>query len=514
MYCNHCGTTSPNNSRFCIQCGAPLSNFNQPQNHQPLYRNTAQNSNQWNQMYQGHPQIPPVPKKKKRGCGCFFISLFLLFVLGVVGLWMIPEDVTYDLNSYTSDELMSELSLETYITAELYRDATLKTLELYSFGPNEIDLETWQIRADEILDLWELIEQLTVVMEETADKVIMTENKENALINDFWDSFVSYGLTKQDVNAIYDNAPKGSKLKTLAKQLNVSAKDAFNILKSTNNEIAKTWNNKADTYQSLENGARAIKSTSKAVVFVGGMVATGGASTLVEAGIIAVTGADLVMEIGEDFSIIQYGDGSKQAKSFGSIRKVTEPLASIIGLTGLKGLLKGKNIEALGKQLANLTGAERNAKLLELGVTQLDYAGAILMTVDQTSSYMQDNKVLGISLDKAKENQTNSKGTVPFQADVMTKDQARSLNINVDFHDNQVQPYLPVDDSYDPNESNVPDSNVNDSNKPIIPEPNLDVPDEPIVPDLNLDVPDEPVVPDPNIDEPVHDIFYYMDQDI
>ena len=74
----------------------------------------------------------------------------------------------------------------------------------------------------------------------------------------------SFGVTKEKMTSVYDAAPAGKRLRTLAKFLNTDAKRAFKVLKMTNEQIkAEAWNEAGDTIETLENSARVIKNSSE-----------------------------------------------------------------------------------------------------------------------------------------------------------------------------------------------------------------------------------------------------------
>jgi len=183
-------------------------------------------------------------------------------------------------------------------------------------------------------------------------------------------------VTPEEINNVFDKAPAGQKIKTLAKHLGVDAKRAQLILNSTQAEIqAETWGEEGDVYRKLENTAVVVKDGCKVVGFVGAVALTGGTAGLAASGVVAktavvVSGVDLALEITEDGANMALGDKNKVAKIVGEVRSVTEPAASVLTIVNLPGNVS-KGIEKLG---------------------------VAAFTADQIRSGVQDGKVLGISI--------------------------------------------------------------------------------------------------------------------
>lgn len=81
MKCPYCGNESPNDTKFCANCGAQI-NIAQ---HQPILQQPP-NQQYYSQQYQQPPyQQQPVVKEKKK-MGCFTIGLIVLGVLILLGI--------------------------------------------------------------------------------------------------------------------------------------------------------------------------------------------------------------------------------------------------------------------------------------------------------------------------------------------------------------------------------------------------------------------------------------------
>ncbi len=158
--------------------------------------------------------------------------------------------------------------------------------------------------------------------------------------------------TREEINNVFDKAPAGKKIATLAKHLGVDAKLAHAILNQTQNETqADLWNKEGDTFKKLETAAVVVKDGCKVVGFVGAVALTGGTAGLAASGTLAktavvVAGADLALEVTDDGAKIALGDKNKVSSIVGSARTVTEPVAAILMISTLPNNLS-KGIEKL-----------------------------------------------------------------------------------------------------------------------------------------------------------------------
>jgi len=270
-----------------------------------------------------------------------------------------------------------------YVALRLKTDKILKEASSYK------DYDSWNKEMTKLIKNWENLELKAKELEKQAD--FGTEEKVSlGLVN------VTHAYTKDEISNVFDKAPAGKKIRTLAKFLGVDAKRAFKILKNDQEFVkADAWNEAGDTFKKLETSAVVIKDGCKVAGFVGAMALTGGAvgtvgvgsagvgsaviggsATVGQAVVMVVTGTDLVLEIGEDTATIALGDNHKGVKAISNMRSYTEPAASILSLTDIP-----KNV----------------AK----GAAVLDKVGVVLIQVDQVRSMVQDGKLLGINIKPA-----------------------------------------------------------------------------------------------------------------
>jgi len=267
-----------------------------------------------------------------------------------------------------------------------YVSLRLKTNKILEDASSYPDYDTWDKGMNKLIDDWKSLETKADLLEDQAE--------------DLEKGKLSFGLikeakayTKDEISNVFDKAPAGRKIRTLAKFLGVDAKRAFKILKNDQEFVkADAWNEAGDTFKKLEVSAILIKDGCKVAGFIGAAAMTGGATagaslgsagvgsallggtaTLAEGTVMIVTGTDLILEVGEDAATIGLGDGHKVTKMISGVRTYTEPAASILSLTDIP-----KNIA-------------KGAKLL-------DKVGVILIQVDQIRSMTQDGKLLGINI--------------------------------------------------------------------------------------------------------------------
>jgi len=286
----------------------------------------------------------------------------------------------------TKDENVSEdmvyqntISISrTYVALRLKTDKVLKEASTYP------DYNTWNDEMSELINNWKNLEEKASILEKQAD--FGDEEKVSfKLVNE------ANAYTKDEISNVFDRAPAGRKIRTLAKYLGVDAKRAYKILQNDQEYVkADAWNKAGDTFQKLETSAVVIKDGCKVVGFVGAVAITGGAAGAVgsagvgagltagsvtagQAVVLVVTGTDLMLEVGEDTVTIALGDKHKTVKAISGIRSYTDPAASILSLTDIP------------------SNISKGAKLL-------DKVGVVLMQVDQIRSMVQDGKLLGINI--------------------------------------------------------------------------------------------------------------------
>ena len=266
------------------------------------------------------------------------------------------------------DEEMQTLLGKTYTISKEYVALRYMTDEVL-INAETYDYDTWNDEVTLILERWDKLDQDSLILEELGEE--MAEEKVSLHL-----VTPAYAYSYEEINYVIDHAPAGRRVATLAKFLNVDAKRAFKILQNIQyQEEADAWNEAGDTFQKLETSATVIKDGCKVAGFVGGVVISGGTSaiaagsTLTQAAVI-VSGADLALEVTSDGANIALGNNNKVSAIVDTVRKGTEPVASILTIANLPNNLS--------------SGFDK-------------FNGAIL-AIDQGRSTIQEGKIIGISL--------------------------------------------------------------------------------------------------------------------
>ncbi len=260
-----------------------------------------------------------------------------------------------------STEEMNNLIVKSSI---LYSDSLLKT-DALSQQANS-DYEEWIIYINKLTEQRETVYKLTKELETQADK----------LVNVSRGQVTAYDA--QEITSIIDKAPPWKKIKTLAKELNISAEKAFKLLKMSQEQLtAEARNQAGDTFEKLENTAKMIKDWCKVWLMIWWWQIAWAASTLDKVGML-INWADLVLQIGEDVSNIALGYNNQVATVLWDIRKITEPGAAIVWF----------------------------AWLYNAWDSAINMINAFTYTFEATNDIIQEWKVMWIKLDKKKSEMT------------------------------------------------------------------------------------------------------------
>jgi hypothetical protein len=261
---------------------------------------------------------------------------------------------------------------DTYSLSRDYLALRFMTNNVLVNAKNFSDYEAWNKEINLVISKWSEFDQRVASLELEAN-LMSEENISFHLIN------AANAYDKQEISDIFDKAPAGKKIATLAKHLGVDAKMAFKILKQDQAQVeADIWNDEGDTFKKLEVSATVIKDACKVAGFVGGIALTGGASALAAGSTLAkatiiVGGADLTLEVTEDAANIALGDKNKVSAIVGDVRKVTEPIATILAINEIPNNLKN--------------GFEKFS--------------SAMIAVEQFKGAAQDGKIIGIALPTA-----------------------------------------------------------------------------------------------------------------
>ncbi len=292
-----------------------------------------------------------------------FIKIFsgILSVLFVVfGAWLVvkPERVVAE-----------EVLLFTYTTAKEYGALRYRTDQVLARARTYESYASWSADAQRILSDWNSFLETAETLERYGES-LSSQSMSFTIIQR------AYAYDKQEISQIFDQAPAGKKIATLAKHLGVDAKRAMKILEQDQAQVtADAWNDAGDTMQKLETSAVVIKDTAKVSLFVGTVVVTGGAAGFASGSVVGqasvlVSGADLILEVTDDAAKIGIGNHNGISAIASDARKVTEPLAGLLAVADIpKNVTKG--IEKLS---------------------------AVTFGAEQLNSVAQEGKIIGIEL--------------------------------------------------------------------------------------------------------------------
>jgi hypothetical protein len=272
-------------------------------------------------------------------------------------------------NKNISDSQSQQLFQDTLSISQEYALLHWETENVLRYAEEYPSYEDWKREVDVVLEKWSKLEEKAGSLEATADEYA-------GLKTGFSFLNTARAITNREITDVFDKAPAGKKIRTLAKFLGVDAKRAFAILQQSQNQAqADAWNEAGDSFENLENAAIVIKDGCKVAGFVGGVAISGGTAGLAAAStatkaVVVVSGADLALEVTEDTAKIALGNDNDISKFVGDARKITEPAASILAIGSIPG-----NLE-----------------------TGFDKFSAVMIALDQFRSGIQENKVIGIAL--------------------------------------------------------------------------------------------------------------------
>ena len=219
--------------------------------------------------------------------------------------------------------------------------------------------DDWNEEMASIIQEWETLESKALELEKNADEM----SNEITAFNMIKSAYAK-DYTYAEVQAIVEKAPAGRQIRTLAQHLGVDAKRAQLILNQSQDMATReAWGEAGDTFENLENQAIVIKDTCKVTVYVGGLVATGGAVGAVAQVTTVVVGVDLALEVTEDSAQIALGDRNKVSSFVKDVRTVTEPIASVLTITNVPSNLGS----AYGKFDSVMVGLEQFRDTIQEG---------------------------------------------------------------------------------------------------------------------------------------------------
>lgn len=291
------------------------------------------------------------------------------------------------INKQSNEQVLLE---NTYNISKKYVNLRYKTDNVLRNAKSYKDYDEWNDEMSFVIDNWELLDKESSKLEELS--LLVSEEKTSF---DFIPRTFAYD--KKEISDIFDKAPAGKKIATLAKHLWVDAKMAFKILKQDQAQVeADAWNEAWDTFQTLETSATVIKDTCKVVWFIGWIVVSWWTSAIaawwtLSTATVIITWVDLTLEVSDDAAKIALWNHNKISAIIWDWRKITEPLATIL------------NITSIPSSFAN----------------NFEKFNAVMTWLDQFNSAVQDGKVVGIQLPAY----TKDKTKLPIKTVILEKNE-------------------------------------------------------------------------------------------
>jgi len=323
-----------------------------------------------------------------------YLAIFVIAVLALSFYFFKKPNVSPEIAKSLSDRASQELLRDTIGLSQEYLDLRWQSELILTTASSYSDYETWDEEMTELTLAWEAFERKSDTLGKDASIFIKDKKTTFHLVP------IASAITAQEISNVFDRAPAGKKIKTLASHLGVDAKHAYAILKQAQAQMeADAWNEAGDVFQKLETAAIVIKDGCKVAGFVGGVIISGGtaglaaASTATKAAVI-VSGVDLTLEVTEDAANIALGNKNKVAELVGNVRVVTDPLATIL------------NINSVPDNLAS----------------GFDKFNAVMLGLDQFRIAAQEGKVVGVNLPTYQgQVETTEKGKI--EAAAMSEDE-------------------------------------------------------------------------------------------
>ncbi len=242
--------------------------------------------------------------------------------------------------------------------SEKYLEAVLLTNEVFTTNMSATTYGEWKEKTNKAEQLWQEIQTDSVTFNNLLNELGVPQEAQvfvpDNIEKDKLLGSVAYAESKVTatpelgaVTAVFDSASHGQKLRTVMEVFGWDAKRALAQVQLEQNLLeAEAWDKAGDTYQRWETAARALKDTCKVTVFVGANIITAGgataAVTLGQGTILAISGASLALEVGEDVYIAMGRE--EDAVFLRDTQKAIKPVTEIISIISLKDIGDPNNL--------------------------------------------------------------------------------------------------------------------------------------------------------------------------
>ncbi|MDD3475040.1 MAG: hypothetical protein PHP08_04065 [Candidatus Dojkabacteria bacterium] len=293
-----------------------------------------------------------------------FLFLLAIIPISFVGFFLLKDN----------DKTEQIVYEDTLTISREYLALRYKTDNVLVNAKDYESYNAWNEEMNSIIQQWGVLESKVLELEENAEEI----SKETTASNF---SSKAYAYDTKEVQAVIESAPAGRTVRTLAQHFGVDVKKAQLILNQSQDMATReAWGEAGDAFEKLENQAIVVKDTCKVAVYVGGVVATGGAAGFAAAGTVAqvttvVVGVDLALEVTEDGAQIALGDKNKVSSFVKDIRTVTEPIATILTITNIPGNLGNAfgRFEAVNVGLEEFRSTAQEGKVVGIDLKNFEY---------------------------------------------------------------------------------------------------------------------------------------------
>lgn len=293
-----------------------------------------------------------------------FLLVSILVVFSILAFFLFKGSNRIDQIVYEDTLKISQ----EYLVLRYKTDNVLANAKEYE------NYDEWEKDIESIIQSWELLEDKVLTLEKNAEKLSKETTASNLVKK-------AYAYDTKEIQAVIESAPAGKTVRTLAQHFGVDVKKAQLILNQSQDMATReAWGEAGDTFEKLENQAIVVKDTCKVAVYVGGVVATGGAAGFAAAGTVAqvttvVVGVDLALEVTEDSAQIALGDKNKVSSFVKDIRTVTEPIATVLTITNIPGNLGNAlgRFEAVNVGLEEFRASAQEGKVIGIDLKNFEY---------------------------------------------------------------------------------------------------------------------------------------------
>ena len=367
-FCRYCGNPVREDANFCKICGAqirvPASAVYAERNTNPYPASPAQ-PRTTSVRTAAHTSQPKKKKNPAAGIAAALVLALLVTGFGWPG-WLrtlirgggveaVIHTVEVTLPASTGARAAVEeeaaVAVEAYLVARAYYDK-LEHYGLDSFDPDEyIDLLNRATTAFEIAD------ELSAALEEDAEYLSGLEGEGvnvsgAATYRELGAGFRTgdpFSVTAyaaddnpsmkwaQDITDIYDRAPVGKGIRTLAAELGTDAKHAYTMLTQAQAIISGEALADAEMYNAAYQTAVETKAAASAAGFAVAVAASGGAAagiaSALEVGGVVCSGVQAVLDVGTAATIATTnGEGNEYTTAFENTSSQFAPISAFFAL--------------------------------------------------------------------------------------------------------------------------------------------------------------------------------------